>query len=237
LYETSDSSALQGHGLITWDQENGRYNFFWFDNLITRPSEYEGNWLEKDVPGSFYDLKAFVENILERMGIDISGMDAGKTGNEIFSVGTALMDGEELLLEYGIIAGPLVSGFDIPSEVYHADLNWGQLVKRAAGYDITTVGIPRFPEVRRDLSMIVDESVEFSSIRDIALAAGKKLVKSVTLFDVYESEKLPAGKKSYAVGFTLQDLSKTLTDKEIDRIMKRIQAGLVKEINAEIRQA
>ncbi len=198
----------------------------------------EGNWLEKEVPGSFYDLKAYVENILERLGIDISGLDIQETLNdEVFSEGLLYRDGKRILLEYGKLTGSLVSGFEIPSGIYYADLYWGYLMQLTAGHEITAGEIPRFPEVKRDLSMIVDNSVEFSSIKENAFKNGKKLLKSVSLFDVYESEKLPPGKKSYAVSFTLQDLTKTLTDKEIDRIMKLIQAGLVKEIKAEIRQA
>jgi phenylalanyl-tRNA synthetase beta chain len=205
--------------------------------LFMTGQKFEGNWLEKEVAGSFYDMKAFVENLLERLGIEISVLDMQESGNDIFSQGMVIRDGHTTLAEYGILAGPLLSRFDLPSEVFYADLDWARLVERAAGHQIISGEIPRFPEVRRDLSMIVDQSVRFSSIRDVALAAGKELLKSVTLFDVYESDKLPPGKKSYAVGFTLQDLRKTLTDKEIDRIMKRIQAGLVKEINAEIRKA
>ena len=105
------------------------------------------------------------------------------------------------------------------------------------GARITMHDIPRFPEVRRDLSMIIDKAVPFSRIREIALKSGKDMVRSVTLFDVYESEKLEEGKKSYAVGIILQDESKTLTDKEIDHIINRIKENLEKQIDARIRQA
>ena len=111
------------------------------------------------------------------------------------------------------------------------------MLKAMKGFQISMNEIPKYPEVRRDLSMIIDKTIPFSRIRDIALKSAKEMVKSVTLFDVYESEKLEKGKKSYAVGIVLQDKSKTLTDKEIDKIMNRLQGNLEKQIDARIRQA
>lgn len=200
-------------------------------------NRYEGNWIEKEKPGSFYDLKAFIENILDRLGIDTDTLDITETGNSRFSEGLTYSQKGKTLIEYGILAAALVQEFEIQSKVYYADIDWGYLLELTGDREIIAGSIPRFPEVRRDLSMIIDQTVRFSQIREIAFKTEQKLLKSVSLFDVYESEKLPKGKKSYAVGFTLQDLSKTLTDKEIERIMGRIQVGLEQGINAEIRQA
>jgi phenylalanyl-tRNA synthetase beta chain len=196
-----------------------------------------GNWIDKEPSGHFFELKSFVEGILERVGLQAGlvqeqGMDAG-----YFTDGLTYTIKRETVARMGILDPSLTRQFEIPSTVFYADFDWSTVLKAMKGFRITMQEIPKFPEVRRDLSMIIDRAIPFSKIREIAMKSGKEWVKSVTLFDVYESEKLEKGKKSYAVGLILQDNSKTLTDKEIDRIMNRIQGNLEKQIHALIRQA
>lgn len=205
--------------------------------LFITGKKHTGNWLEKEVPSSFYDLKAFVENILIKLDINPARIEIHDPLDGIFSEAIAYRLNGERLIDFGIISDDLASKFDLNGKVYYADMNWALLVKHAGGQLIEAGTIPRYPAVRRDLSMIIDHRVNFSEIRDIAFRAERKLLKDVSLFDVYESGKMEKGKKSYAVSFTLQDLTKTLTDDEIERIMEKIQRGLENGINAAIRQA
>ncbi len=196
-----------------------------------------GNWIAKEEPGNFYELKSYVEGIMGRVGLDAGLLQTQEVDAPYFSDGLTYSVKGKKIAEMGILDSSLTGRFDIPSTVYFADLDWSGMMKAMKGIQITMNEIPKYPEVRRDLSMIIDRAIPFSRIRDIARKTGREMVKSVTLFDVYESEKLEKGKKSYAVGIVLQDESKTLTDQEIDRIMNRIQENLEKQIDARIRQA
>jgi len=196
-----------------------------------------GNWIEKEQAGNFYELKSYVEGIMGRVGLASGLLQAQEVDAGYFSDGLTYSFNGTKIAEMGILDPSLTGQFDIESTVYYADINWSGMLKAIKGFQITMKEIPKYPEVRRDLSMIIDKTVPFSRIREIALKSGKEMVKSVTLFDVYESEKLEKGKKSYAVGIVLQDESKTLTDKEIDKIMDRLQVNLEKQIDARIRQA
>ena len=205
--------------------------------LFTTGSRHAGNWIEKEQPGTFYELKSYVEGIFERVGLDTGLVDSQEAEAGYFSDGLQYSLNGIPLAEMGIVESAFSKSFDIPTTVYFADLDWTAMLKAMVDLRIIMREIPKYPEVRRDLSMIIDRGIPFSTIRDIARSTGKELVRSVTLFDVYESEKLEKGTKSYAVGIVLQDESKTLTDKEIDKIMTRIQANLEKKVQAKIRQA
>ena len=128
----------------------------------------------------------------------------------------------------------MLSKFDIENEVYYAEISWGRLLK-VAGKDSQFKDLPRFPEVRRDLALLLDDRTEFARIEKIAFDSERKLLKRINLFDFYKGKNIPEGKKSYAVSFFLQDLNKTLTDKEIDKIMSKIADNLVRNLNAELR--
>jgi phenylalanyl-tRNA synthetase beta chain len=195
------------------------------------------NWIAKEEPGNFYELKSYVEGIMGRVGLDTGLLQTQEVDAPYFSDGLTYSVKGIKIAEMGLIDSALTGRFDILSTVYFADFDWSGMMKAIKEFQIKMKEIPKYPEVRRDLSMIIDRAIPFSRIRDIARKTGKEMVKSVTLFDVYESEKLEEGKKSYAVGIVLQDESKTLTDLEIDRIMKRIQENLEKQIDARIRQA
>jgi phenylalanyl-tRNA synthetase beta chain len=205
--------------------------------LFATGPRHTGNWIEKEAPGTFYELKSYVEGIMARVGLDAGLLQTQEADARYFTDGLTYSVNGTKIAETGILNSSLTGQFDISSTVYFADIDWSGMLKAVKGVKITMKEIPKYPEVRRDLSMIIDKAVPFSRIRDIARISGKEMVKSVTLFDVYESEKLEKGKKSYAVGIVLLDECKTLTDKEIDKIMNRIQVNLEKKIDARIRQA
>ena len=129
----------------------------------------------------------------------------------------------------------LLNQFDIKGAVFHADVNWDSLKNQLIENHIVYKEIPKFPEVNRDLALLLDDKVEFKEIYNLAFQSEKKLLKEVDLFDVYEGDKLPEGKKSYAVSFVLQDENKTLADKQIDKIMQKLQQTFEKNLNAVLR--
>jgi len=205
--------------------------------LLVTGNRYEGNWIEKEQPGTFFELKTYVEHVLGRLGINVGKLETKELDSADFEDGMVLWSKGIKLVEMGFVSSALLKKFEIETEVYYADFNWGDVMKVLRNVRINLEPIPKFPEVRRDLSMIIDQNVKFAQIRDIALNSERKLLKSISLFDVYESERLEKGEKSYAVGFILQNPEKTLTDREIDRIMDKIQKNLEKDIKARIRQA
>ena len=136
---------------------------------------------------------------------------------------------------FGLVHPDILKGFDIKQPVLYADLLWTELLRKAGGRKFTYHEIPKFPEVKRDFALLLDQGVSYRQIHDLAFKTEKKLLREVQLFDVYTGDKLPSGKKSYAVSFTLQNEDKTLTDKQIDTAMKRLQTGFEKELGAELR--
>lgn len=205
--------------------------------LFATGLKHSGNWIEKERPGTFYELKSYVEGIMGRVGLDTGLIQTQIVDARHFTDGLSYFVNGTKLAEMGTVDSSLTRQFDIPSTVYFADIHWSGMLEVMKGFRITIKEIPRYPEVRRDLSMIIDKSIPFSRIREIVLNSGHEMVRSVTLFDVYESERLEKGKQSYAVGIVLQDEDKTLTDNEIDKIMKRIQGNLEQQIDARIREA
>ena len=196
----------------------------------------EGSWAHQNEDSTFYELSAYVENILRRIGVKPGMMVRKKSENPIFSAGLAIENrGGKLLIEMGIINKKLQKQFGLDNAVYYAELNWTALMKVIKKNEVLYTEISKFPAVSRDLALLVDNSVEFAQIEQIARATEKKLLKKVELFDVYEGDKLPAGKKSYAVNFILQDEEKTMGDKQIDAIMQKLIANIKKQLNAELR--
>jgi phenylalanyl-tRNA synthetase beta chain len=196
----------------------------------------EGSWAHKNEDSTFYELSACVENILRRIGVKPGMIVRKKSENDIFSAGLAIENrGGKTLVEMGIITKKLQKQFGLDNPVYYAELNWTALMKVVKKNEVLYTEISKFPPVSRDLALLVDNSVEFAQIEQIARQTEKKLLKNVELFDVYEGDKLPAGKKSYAVNFILQDEEKTMGDKQIDAIMQKLIANLKKQLNAELR--
>ena len=194
-----------------------------------------GNWAHADEKTSVYELKAHVENILTRLGVERGRLVTSQTADDLFSAALviATRDGKEVG-RLGIVSGKILKNFDIDAEVCFADLNWTALM-RMAGKKVTFTDIPKFPPVKRDLALLLDEAVTFAEVEKIALETERKLIREVTLFDVYEGKHLPAGKKSYAISLLLQDETKTLNDKQIEHIMSRVIANLQTKLGAVLR--
>ena len=196
----------------------------------------EGSWAHQNEDSTFYELSAYVENILRRIGMKLGMIVRKKSENPIFSSGLTIENrGGKKLIEMGIIAKKLQKQFGLDNPVYYAELNWTALMKVIKKNEVLYTEISKFPAVSRDLALLVDENVEFAQIEQIARQTEKKLLKKVELFDVYEGDKLPAGKKSYAVNFILQDEEKTMGDKQIDAIMQKLIANIKKQLGAELR--
>ena len=196
----------------------------------------EGSWAHANEDSTFYELSAYVENILRRIGVKPGMIVRKNSENAIFSAGLTIENrGGKKLIEMGIISKKLQKQFGLDNPVYYAELNWTALMKVIKKNEVLYTEISKFPAVSRDLALLVDNTVEFAQIEQIARQTEKKLLKKVELFDVYEGDKLPAGKKSYAVNFILQDEEKTMGDKQIDAIMQKLISNLKKQLGAELR--
>jgi len=193
-------------------------------------------WIRPAEQTSFYELKAHVENILLRLNIPIKKIRYKPYENELFSSALSVENSSGKSIGFlGILQKSIAKEFDIPTEVYYAELNWDELMKEHSKTAVAYSEIPGFPAVRRDLALLIDQNVSFAEIEKIAYQTDKKILKEVHLFDVYEGKNLPEGKKSYAVSFTLQDEEKTLNDNQIKSIMSRIQKNLEEKLNAKLR--
>jgi phenylalanyl-tRNA synthetase beta chain len=197
--------------------------------------KYSPNWAGKDTPSTFYYLKAYSENVMKRVGINPERCEIAAFSNDIYSEALAYKLGGQTIGTVGIVHKKLLKAFDLKSPLYYADFNWNKVMKMIKSNKVTFEELPRFPEVRRDLSMILNKEVKFDQIRTIASKTERRLLKRINLFDVYEGDKIDQGKKSYAVSFILQDVEKTLTDQQIEGIMSKLTQSLEKELGAQIR--
>lgn len=194
------------------------------------------NWAVPADKVSFYQLKAYVQNVLVRMGIDLKRVQMTETNNDLLSEALEICTaGGKRLAVIGVTNPKILKTFDIETPVYYADILWAQAMKELSKHKISYTELSKYPEVKRDLALLIDKSVRFAEIEKIAYDTEKKLLKNVTLFDVYEGKNLEAGKKSYAVNFTLQDSEKTLTDKQIDGIMQKLVKNLTEKLDARLR--
>lgn len=230
------------------NRRNSDLKFFEFGKTYHKfPSGYEehkrltlfitGNrnkesWTNPQKPTDFFLFKGYVNGVIARLGIQ-------KTQNipmssDVFSEGIAIGFGNDTLVEYGVVKKSVLKHFDIKQEVLFADFNWTLILKLLSN-KIKFTEIPKYPEVRRDLSLLLDDNVTFESIYNLARQTEKSLLKDINLFDVYQGKNLPEGKKSYALSFTIQDSSKTLTDVQIDKIMGKLQKNLETELGASLR--
>ena len=193
------------------------------------------NWTAEVEQSSVFELKAHVENILRRMGISENQVFFETEPNELLSVGMTVKTHKRAIGFFGIVSPTICKKFDIDTELFFAEMNWDLLMKESEKQSVRFSEISRFPAVSRDLALLIDKNVTFDQIRQIAVKSEKKLLKQLSLFDVYEGKNLPEGKKSYAVNFLLQDEEKTLNDKQIDNVMQRIQKSLENELGAQLR--
>ncbi|WP_338644707.1 phenylalanine--tRNA ligase subunit beta [Flavobacterium sp. KS-LB2] len=200
--------------------------------LFLSGNRNQENWTSTQKPSDFFLFKGYVNGILSRLGIQ-------KTQNvpvtsDVFSEGIAISVGTEIVVELGVVKKSVLKHFGIKQEVLFADFNWA-LILKLISTKIKYTEIPKYPEVRRDLALLIDQNVTYDSIYNIARQSEKALLKDINLFDVYEGTNLPEGKKSYALSFTIQDNSKTLTDVQIDKIMSKLQNNFETELGASLR--
>ena len=200
--------------------------------LFVSGNRNDETWIYKQQASDFFFFKGYIETIISRLGIQ-------KTKNQpvtsdVFAEGIAIAIGEDILVEFGTVKKSILKYFDIKQEVLYADFNWN-LVLKLISNKIKFTDIPKYPEVRRDLALLLDENVTFENLYKIARQSEKSLLKNVNLFDVYTGANLPEGKKSYAVSFTIQDNTKTLTDEQIEKVMNKLQKNFVTELGASLR--
>ena len=196
----------------------------------------QGNWVRQEEKSTFFDLKGTVANLLARMGISDREIKLTEGNSEILpsSLDIATRSGKQLG-RIGIVARKILKAADIKQEVYFAELDWTALTRLASGKKTTYAQLPKTQPVKRDLALLIDENVTMAQVENAVKESEKRLLKSVTLFDVYEGKNLPEGKKSYAISMTLQDDENTLTDQQIEAVMDKIVKNLTKKVNATLR--
>lgn len=192
------------------------------------------HWRVADLDADWFELKGALEMILQRLGIDVSKFNTEETTNDWFSYGMDWKKGDKVVVTAGSVSDKMKKAFEIKREVFYLELRWRDIVKMRQR-DIAVGQLPKYPEVRRDLALLVDDAVEYSTLERLAYQTERKLLKSVRLFDVYQGKGLPSGKKSYALAFNLRDESKTLTDKEVDKTMDRLLKRFESEVGAQLR--
>lgn len=195
-----------------------------------------GSWAHTDEKTSFYELKAYVENIIARLGLNSRSLLLENSDNDIFAEGlNILTQNGKKMVEMGIVTRKILKHFEIENDVYYADINWSFLMKAIKKVSVSYAEVPKFPAVRRDLALLLDKDVKFTDIENLAYDSEKKLLKQVSLFDVYEGKNIEEGKKSYAISFMLQDENATLNDKQIDKIMSKLIATYENKLGAKLR--
>lgn len=194
------------------------------------------SWVLKEEKTSFYTLHAYVNNVLRRLGVNIASCTLVPLDNELCADGLLIKAPNGKQIGWmGVVSSKLLKAFDIDNAVYYADLDWNMLLKLNKQYKPVINDLPKFPEVKRDFALLVDKEVKFADLAKEAMAAEKKLLKAVNLFDVYEGKNLEAGKKSYALSFILQDAENTLKDKQIEAIMAKLQKVFEDKFGAKLR--
>ena len=194
------------------------------------------SWNTKEEEISFYDLKSNIELLLNRLGFKMSKIESEEFSNDIFSLALRLKYNNRTISEYGMVSAKQLKTTGISQEVFYADLYWDNIFHSLKKHKVQFEELAKFPSVKRDLALIVDKKVKFEDIRKLASIAEKKLIRKISIFDVFDGKNIPEGKKSYAVSFIIQDMTKTLNDKYIDRIMNKLIKTYEKELGAEIRK-
>ncbi|MEA4839434.1 MAG: phenylalanine--tRNA ligase subunit beta [Bacteroidales bacterium] len=193
-------------------------------------------WIHTEEKTSFYELKAYTENIFSRLGISSNALVMEESEDDIFSHALTFSNrGDKQIVKMGSVQPSILKKFDIDTEVFYTDILWKNLLDMTKKVKVSYSDLSKYPEVRRDLALLIDKSVRFSEIEKIAYASERKLLKAVNLFDVYEGKNLPQDKKSYAVSFTIQDENQTLTDKQIDAVMSKLIKNFEQQIGASLR--
>ncbi|MBN2348203.1 MAG: phenylalanine--tRNA ligase subunit beta [Bacteroidales bacterium] len=235
LYEFGNCYALNvgqsGRNPLDKYSENRHLGLFLTGN------KSEPNWTTREEKTSFYRLKSYVENIFQRLGLNINTLETrlDNLKPDIFEETFTYSINNKVLAELGYVNPSRLQEFDIANDVFYADIFWDTLVSATENLSIRYEELPKYPEVRRDLALLLDQAVNYSEIKKLAYETEKNLLKKINLFDVFQGKNIPEGKKSYAVSFILQDKNKTLSDKEIDKIMQRLISVYQAQLHAEIR--
>ncbi|UCE93884.1 MAG: phenylalanine--tRNA ligase subunit beta [Flavobacteriaceae bacterium] len=217
----------------TYHKYESGYNENKHLSLVLTGKRSKAHWASNEGDSDIFYLKGVIKALLE--GLGLKSLKYGKTNNDIFSEGVSLNLGKSKIVEFGIVKMNLLKQFGIKQEVLFADFDWDKVIENAGKRRVKISELPKYPEVRRDLALLLDEDIEFIDLYNFAFQSERNLLKDVDLFDVYIGDKLPEGKKSYAMSFVLQDEKKTLTDKQIDKIMNKLQEGFKKNFKAELR--
>ncbi len=202
--------------------------------IVGKGTQY---WRNSVGAGHFFALKGYVELLLRRLGVDLNSLEYGAAPADLFSEGLAyrIPSSGKTLLMLGTVASARLRQFDIKQPVFAAEIDWNQLLKLYLRSNVVYRELPQYPEVRRDLALLLDENVSFADIRKAAFSAEKKILRKVVLFDVYRGDKIPEGKKQYAISLTLQDYDKTLTDKYVEQVVGRVLNALSSQFGAVLR--
>ncbi|MHB0755301.1 phenylalanine--tRNA ligase subunit beta [Polaribacter sp. M15] len=217
----------------TYHKYNGKYQEDKHLTLFVTGSRTKDSWKTNPTNSDFFYLKGVLISVLERLGIQ--KLKASPVKNDVFSEGITLGLGKIKLVEFGVVKRTLLKEFGIKQEVLFADINWDTVQKFSGKKNVKVSNLAKFPSVKRDLALLLNTSIAFKEVYNLAFQSERKLLKEVDLFDVYEGDNLPEGKKSYAVSFVLQDETKTLEDKQIDKIMQKLQQSFEKNLEAVLR--
>ncbi|TWI00634.1 phenylalanyl-tRNA synthetase beta subunit [Flavobacterium tiangeerense] len=201
-------------------------------SLLLTGNRNQENWTGTLKTSDFFLFKGYVLGILSRLGID--KLQTKPVELDVFAEGISLVVGNDTIVSLGVVKKVILKHFGIKQEVFYADFNWDLILKKIST-KIKYTEIPKYPEVRRDLALLLDQTVSYESLYNLARQTEKGLLKNIDLFDVYEGQNLPEGKKSYALSFTIQDNAKTLTDAQIDKIMSKLQKNFETEVGAVLR--
>ena len=233
LYEFGNCYFYNGSSL----KENPIRNYREEEHLALFVSgdKEASNWAVSAAKTSFFLLKSYVENVLKRLGFDGLGLKNDGFSNAAISEGIEYFINGKKIVEFGVVSGKTLKAFGIENPVYFADFSMDVLFVELKNNKVVFAELPKYPEVRRDLALLLDKQVQFNQLRDLAFRSERKLLQSVDLFDVYEGKGVPEGKKSYAVSYILRDDEKTLNDKQIEKIMQKFVSTYERELGAQLR--
>lgn len=228
-YYNNEDNKKEGETLAAYSED------FHLGIWITGNKQSQ-SWIANDAKSSVFELKAYVENILRRLGLDLKNLVVGDFSDDLLSEAlTVYSKAGRKIAVYGIVHPKIRKMMDLDVEVYYADINWNSIVAELKRHKVQYKEISKFSEVKRDLALLLDKNIAFAEIEKIAFDTERKLLKKVNLFDVYEGKNLETGKKSYAVSFILHDETKTMTDNQIDSIMKKLQSNFENKLQAKLR--
>lgn len=226
-YFYNETKKTEG-GLAPYSEQNRL-------SILVTGLEQQPSWNVKAEPTGFYTLKSYAEKLLRRFGLDPDEAVSETLASDLYREAVVYRVQGKRLFEMGVVSKKIRAPFDLKNEIYYLELDFDTLMKITRNHRVSVTELSKYPEVKRDLALLLDAQITFSQLRKIAFSTERKLLKSVSLFDVYEGDKLPAGKKSYALGFVLEDDTKTLTDQMIDRVMNGLIQAFEKQAEARIR--